>query len=485
MEKTMKKLLGIALLTMVSLGAYADDEPTAQSSTVTVDVNQFVGGTVDVSSQTPGAESDDVNVTITVKPATDYYIAKGDVVVVLTRAGVRKANENVENPKIAEPLVLTGDDPEDLTAVRTYTFTVPQGFGALVYKANFHPVVTSGTIGEKEESVNWEFTRSSVTVGEGEEAQTVDVLTLTFDGAAAIPAIAEGASAPWEMLKAKVTNVVIGKGITAIGANLFKDFASLKSIEIQNDEQVIALGEGAIPANEGQTVTIDVPGNLYNEYKVTEGWKTLTIDSKNAVLMTGVEFGTANNYDTYASAVAVKVPSVLNALLVTDIDNNTLVVEKVKDGIIPAGEAVLLLSKEQKGDDFRTSLAPAPAAAKSKENVPTQNLLKVAPEGGKEVKVGEVYLLYNDVFYFSQTCTIAEGGIYLTIPEPKPDNQPTKARLSYALRIGDAAAGTTGISTVSTSVAAPVWYGIDGRRHEGKPTRKGIYIIRGKKVVIK
>jgi hypothetical protein len=30
-----------------------------------------------------------------------------------------------------------------------------------------------------------------------------------------------------------------------------------------------------------------------------------------------------------------------------------------------------------------------------------------------------------------------------------------------------------------------VWYTIDGRRLSGKPTQKGLYIVNGKKVVIK
>lgn len=473
MKKTMKKLLGIALLAMFSIGANAED-------LVKVDFNTFTGGTVSVKSQEASAtETDYVDVVITVTPADGYYIAKGDIIVVPTRATVRRTNGNEEGPKIADPLTLTGDDPADLTAERDYTFTVYKELGAFVYEANFHEIVTYGKIGEKD-AVAWAVTTETVTVGEGDEAQQVEVKTLTFTGDADIPAIAEGASAPWEMLKGKITNVVLGEGITAISDNLFEGFNNLTSIEIQNDDKVISFGKDAIPANAG--LTVDVPGNLYNEYKTTEGWKDLTIDSKNAVKMEGVEFGTSNSYDTYCFSKAVRVPSVLNAMFITDIKDNTLLTQDVENNIIPANTPVLLLSKELKGNDFRTSEAPDQDTNTKGGTTPT-NLLKVAPKDGKEVKLGEVYLIYNDVFYLSQAGTIGEGGIYLD-PSEKQDSQPTKAR-SFALTIGGTASGTTGISTVSNADSAPVWHTLDGRLLNGKPMKKGLYIKDGEKILVK
>ena len=472
----MKKLLCIALLAMVSIGA------NAQENLVNVGFNEFTGGTVSVKSQTASAtETDYVDVVITVTPADGYYIAKGDIIVVPTRATVRRTSENEEGPKIADPLELKGEAPTDLTAERDYTFTVYKELGALVYKAGFHQIATSGAIGEKD-AVAWEVKTETVTVGEGEEARQVEVKTLTFTGDTGIPAMEEGASAPWEMLKGKITNVVIGEGITAISENLFEGFTSLTSIQILNEKAVISLGKDAVPANTG--LTIDVPGNLYNEYTVADGWKDLSIDSKNAVKMEGVEFGASNSYDTYCFSKAVRVPSVLNAKFITDIKDNTLLTQDVENNIIPANTPVLLLSKELKGNDFRTSEAPDQDTNTKGGTTPT-NLLKVAPKDGKEVKLGEVYLIYNDVFYLSQAGTIGEGGIYLDLSEAeKQDSQPTKAR-SFALAIGNAASGTTGISTVSNADPTPVWHTLDGRILNGKPTKKGLYIKDGEKILVK
>ena len=45
--------------------------------------------------------------------------------------------------------------------------------------------------------------------------------------------------------------------------------------------------------------------------------------------------------------------------------------------------------------------------------------------------------------------------------------------------------GTTGISTVSTASETDGWYSLDGRKLDGKPAKKGVYINNGKKVVIR
>ncbi len=473
----MKKLLCIALLAMVSIGANAQE---SQENLVNVGFNEFTGGTVSVKSQTASAtETDYVDVVITVTPADGYYIAKGDIIVVPTRATVRRTSENEEGPKIADPLELKGEDPTDLTAERDYTFTVYKELGALVYEAGFHQIATSGAIGEKD-AVKWDVKTETVTVGEGEEARQVEVKTLTFTGDTGIPAMEEGASAPWEMLKGKITNVVIGEGITAISENLFEGFTSLSSIQILNDKAVISLGKDAVPANTG--LTIDVPGNLYNEYTIADGWKDLSIDSKNAVKMEGVEFGASNSYDTFCFSKAVKVPSVLRAIIITGIKDNILLTQEVENSIIPANMPVLLLSKELKGDDFRTSGAPEQGSDTKGATTPT-NLLKVAPEGGKTVTLGEVYLIYNDVFYLSQAGTIAAGGVYLDT-SVEQNGEPAKAR-SFALAIGNAASGTTGISTVSNADPTPVWHTLDGRILNGKPTKKGLYIKDGEKILVK
>ena len=92
--------------------------------------------------------------------------------------------------------------------------------------------------------------------------------------------------------------------------------------------------------------------------------------------------------------------------------------------------------------------------------------------------MGEVYLLYNDVFYLSQRGTIPAGGIYLLKPQ-------VVSKTRSALVIGGENDGTTGIIDAARLIDNGLSYDLSGRKFNGKPTTKGIYIIDGKKVVIK
>ena len=85
---------------------------------------------------------------------------------------------------------------------------------------------------------------------------------------------------------------------------------------------------------------------------------------------------------------------------------------------------------------------------------------------------GTTYILYNGE-YVRATGTIPAGKCYLKL------NKPSGAR---ALAIGN---GTTGIDRLDNTIwATDNWFDLNGRRIE-KPTKKGLYIKNGKKVVVK
>ena len=356
-------------------------------------------------------------------------------------------------------------DTEDPTKVRYYQFTVPEGLGAWISQANFSKIGTEGTLVD---NVTWKITKPESKAGETE------TVTLTLDGEGAA-VLAEGAATPWGLQETTITNVVIGAKITSMGDNLLKGCTALTSVVIQNDADIVTLGKEAIPANE--KLEVEVPGNLFNEYETTEGWKAFTLTTK-GIEMEGVAFE-KNRYDTFVSTgKAVKIPSVLNAFVITAIKGNSVVIEEVKDGIIPTNVPVLLLlSKELKSKDLKSGKFYT--AATDDKGGSYTSILKVAGKDGQKVALGEVYLLYNDVFYLSQEGTIPAGGIYL----PKP-----VSKTRSALVIGSENDGTTGIIDAARLIdngLSGSWYDLSGRKFNGKPTTKGIYIINGKKVVIK
>ena len=158
--------------------------------------------------------------------------------------------------------------------------------------------------------------------------------------------------------------------------------------------------------------------------------------------------------------------------MITNITEKGLEIKEVTS--IAKGEPVLVFAEEKfKEIEKFYTVTTDPLE-------PGSNLLKVAPTGGQPVTIGTVYMLYNDVFYYTQTGTIPEGSVYLT----KPEQQRTRG--FYSL-VDDNK--TTGIYSASLNdnggMINEKWYDLQGRRLDTLPTRKGIYIKDGNKVVIK
>ena len=134
MKTTLTRVLTVALLTMVSMGAWAQ---------VKVDIEndgQFKGGTIEEpkNSQVKNDDGTKVTVTLTVTPASGYTITKKDITVVATLASSPSRPDARRNaPEISGTLTLEGDDPADLSKPRNYTVTVDANLGVWVKSATF------------------------------------------------------------------------------------------------------------------------------------------------------------------------------------------------------------------------------------------------------------------------------------------------------------------------------------------------------------
>ena len=130
------RLIALALLTLVSMGAAAQTKINVQ---IANDGN-FDGGTIEVTGQEELKE-DGVKVTITVSPNSGYTIKKEAIKVYATYppSGSRADTRDIE---IASNLTLLyngseKEDVKDASEERDYTFVVPSGFGAWVKEAKF------------------------------------------------------------------------------------------------------------------------------------------------------------------------------------------------------------------------------------------------------------------------------------------------------------------------------------------------------------
>lgn len=427
--KTMKRMMILVLLTVVSMGLNAQDEK------VKVDIGQFEGGVITEKTQsrevTKNEKDEEViifKVTITVTPDEGFFITKDDIDVEATLplpqkdTDTRADKEEEQTTELAGKLELFGGEPDDLSEEREYTFTVEDGYGVWVMAANFHTAA----------------------------------LVLGSD----VKEIADGS------------------------------LVGVKSITIENNQKVIGLGD-----NDVKGLPVIVPANLYNEYKTTEGWREakIMVDEENSVEM-GLSFTEKNDYAAFYSEKAVLVPSVLKGYTVNGRDKDGKLILNDVGTVIPAGEPVLLFSKEIDDDDFRT-VASEPEEVKKTRATDVKNALMVVTddtktdEYGLYVELGQVYMLYNDVFYFTQAGYIPVGGIYLdpkalvVVDEEEPA-APLKARLFIGLPDDEA----TAISATLIDKGQMIndkWYDLNGRRLNGKPTAKGVYINNGKKYVVK
>ena len=105
------------------------------------------------------------------------------------------------------------------------------------------------------------------------------------------------------------------------------------------------------------------------------------------------------------------------------------------------------------------------------------NLLQVATEATAVSSInGTVYGLYNNAMMRVTTGTIALGKCYLVV-----NGKQNAPRLTITK--DDQATGIESL-TPALSEGEGAWYTIDGKKLQQKPTKKGIYIVNGKKMVV-
>lgn len=197
--------------------------------------------------------------------------------------------------------------------------------------------------------------------------------------------------------------------------------------------------------------------------------------------------GATGHYSTYyhAEAVILTVPDGLtDTYTITSVNWTNGTTELSSVSCIPPGTPVLFykssgncngtyhLKKEDSG-----SVTPAEAfKGKSDKDNDAARSFATLSSGNKAI-----YVLKGDKFYRATSGVLGANRCYLAEP-----NAATSRGLSV-ISIGDGD-GTTGINTLPNDDGEDMsgnWYTLDGRKLQGKPTQKGVYISNGKKMVIK
>ena len=223
----------------------------------------------------------------------------------------------------------------------------------------------------------------------------------------------------------------------------------------------------------------DISGNSATE----RGTHTVTITAKENSNFTGsatadfsikyrtasleeFEFEAGQTFGTfYSPEENLELPETIKAYIISGVSGNSVTLTELN--YIPMGVPVLVEKIE--GTATRPEANPET----------TDNMLKYASENASlNRSAGTLYVLYNGMFVRATNNTVAVQNVYLQVPVSTPNSART-----LSIKGGD---GTTAIESVDWIESSDTdrWYDMQGRRIE-RPTKTGIYLNNGKKVVIK
>ena len=242
----------------------------------------------------------------------------------------------------------------------------------------------------------------------------------------------------------------------------------------------LTISENDLTGQTGFSSLFDISGDTQKEkgsYTVTLTAKansnfsgSATADftiSYNSITEDALGIPAGQVYGTYFSSnMNYELPEKVMAYIITGVNGTNTVLEEIN--YIPVGVPVLLEKKET-AVETRTATNPD-----TKDNW----LHHADKETTISRSTGTAYYLYNGMFIRATENKAAANNNYLIVPASS--QAPVRA-----LNIGHGD-GTTGIESLGSTESSndERWYDLQGRRIE-RPAKTGLYILNGKKVVIR
>ena len=268
-------------------------------------------------------------------------------------------------------------------------------------------------------------------------------------------------------------------GLKSIGSGY--DLASGFTVSLGEGNSII-LKDGETTLVEGTDYTLGTP-TTSGRYTITDitgsgnYTNTVSIRFANVTFMSDGSEGATDWSATFVADGnhALPIAEDISVYIIESIDVTNNTVNLTELNYIPDGVPVLLISNANHSGFLVKNPTSYTAITDAQESA---NMLKKST--GQSFALRQIYLLYNNEFVLNIPGTLEAGKIYLENP-----NYPYSS--SARLRISRAA--STGISGMNddnnTDNLDDRWFTIDGRRLNGKPTKKGLYILNDEKVVIK
>lgn len=219
------------------------------------------------------------------------------------------------------------------------------------------------------------------------------------------------------------------------------------------------------------TVTITGIGN----YEGTNGTENFNVTRK-------VVLNVSGDYATYFAAENLKLPNNFTASVITDIDwsNQTLTTAAVT--YIPANKPVILNRAHLSINGTYHLKAATSTPAVTYDDTHFKGVLDATDYADlKTSGVRDIYTLKGNCFYRATGGTLPANRCYILYLSTDPDYVPSPSRLP----LDDD--GTTSIDSIENGnlkIENDKYYDLNGRRVL-YPTKGGIYIYNGKKIIIK
>ena len=275
--------------------------------------------------------------------------------------------------------------------------------------------------------------------------------------------------------------------ITEIAAYAFEDAEHLQNLYLPDTEETLTIGDNAIPA----TTTIHTSLALLDDYALMP---SLGANFRNDKVMTTVK--AKNQYWTFSSSVDVYVPENITVFTVQERTTTTVAIVELTStelnvsgvSVIKSNNGVLLSGNS----DTLYDIVACPRRMSSGTFISTDDHKDYGEENCLEPVIEATH--YENDYYIlkdNKFCSIKLEDEAVKVPAGKAVlHLPAAAQgRSYSTVLDVINEGTTSVSEEvkvnSEKFATADWYDLNGRKIEGRPVKKGVYIVNGKKVVIK
>ncbi|MCR4603437.1 MAG: leucine-rich repeat domain-containing protein [Prevotella sp.] len=275
-----------------------------------------------------------------------------------------------------------------------------------------------------------------------------------------------------------LTSVNIPASVTSIGNDAFRNCTTLASVTIWAPS-LTTYGSYAF-YNNASGRKIYVLADCENTYKT--GWESFSSDitaitgTPNAPTATSATLNAETAYwCTYYNGSANVVADASTTVYTVSLSSTAALLKEVSDKIIKAGQGVVLKSTNDSPTLTYASTIPTGDF--------TSNVLK-GVDIATTCTAGDNYVLANGInglgFYIYSGTSLGANKAYL----PKSSvNAGARGIILFAEDETTSVDEDVRIEKGKTTGA--MWYTIDGRKLQERPTQKGLYIHEGQKVIIK